>query len=116
MADWDRQLKEAGRVLRRGDATTALRLALPLLAQVDAPSQAYEQFVTVAEQAAGRLDEPRLAASLALYRRDFATALDLLSPERFPVEHAHAKKCAGEAAQAAVLFESAERRVLAARA
>src|SRR5690242_19510175 len=82
--------KDTQKLLRGGQPEKALTLLLELLFRVDAPQNSYDAWVTDAERAAGRLPDPRLAAYLALYRRDLDAARELLPRDRFPVELAQA--------------------------
>lgn len=120
MAELKPLQKEAERLLRRGEAQPAFNLYLELLAHTDAPAAAYDSWISGAERAADRLPDSRLAAYLALYRRDVAAAAGFLPRDRFPLELAVTRSLAAtrepEHKEAAVLFEQAGRLVLAARA
>lgn len=141
MADLKKLQKDAQRHLRRGSAADAFRLYLELLAETDAPASLYDSWVSEAERLAQQLSDPRLAAYLALYRRDIAAARLRLPPDRFALELGHAVALAAELtsspsaqapavsarrlfreavralhAEAAALFEAARRPVLAASA
>jgi len=126
MTDGEQLAKEVKRLLRRGSAEAALRLSLLLLAHTDAPAAAYDAWVKQAETAARELADPRLAAYLALYRRDLAQAAALLPQDRYPLELGHALSLAQRAdpaesaklgsASAGELFQAAGQLVLAGRA